>query len=243
VSKVVALRPPLTAAQALRVQEVLEQGVVETFARPLAVQFAGLTTREDLEQLGREGLAQAARNYRPEEGPFLPYARCRIRGAMLDSIRVEAFEARVTRAGVRAVDEVLKLYDDDFDVLRHDEDERQRRLDQFSDATLVATLLGMVTEAQKACSPDEVGEQEELRKTRELVDQGKKELPAKQQRVLDLLFAEGRTQEDAASILDRDVTTVRRNLKTALGRLRKWLSFHGIDMLPDPATELPGGGR
>jgi len=243
VSKVVALRAPLTAAQARCVEEILAQGVVERVARALSQQFAGLVTLDDLVQLGREGLSEAARAYKPDEGPFLPFARWRIRGAMLDAVRLEAFEARVARAGVRAVDEALAFYEDDFDVLRHDEDERQRRVDQLSDAVLVATLLGMVSEAQKACSPDELAEQEELLQVRELVERGTSELPAKQQRVLALLYKEGRTQEEAARLLGKDVTTVRRNQKAALVRLRKWLSFHGIDMLPDPAGELSGGRR
>jgi len=236
VSNVVALRRPLTPAIALLVQEVLAVGVVEKMALPLSVKYSGLIALDDLEQLGREGLLQAAPRYKPEEGPFLPFARFRIRGAMYDGIRLEAFEARVTRAGVRAADEVLAFYQDDYDVVHHDADELQRRLDRLCDATLVATLLGEVTEAQKACSPGEAAEQKEYLHVCELLRLGVQELPAKQKRVLVLLYTEGHTQEEAATIMDRDVTTVRRNQKAAILRLRTWMSFHGIEMLPDPAN-------
>jgi RNA polymerase sigma factor (sigma-70 family) len=235
VSNVVALRRPLPAALAVLVEDVLCSGAVEKLARPLSLKYAGMIMLDDLVQLGREGLLQAAPKYKEEEGAFLPFARCRIRGAMYDGIRLEAFEARVTRAGVRAADEVLAFYRDDYDVLHHDADELQRRLDRFSDATLVATLLAEVSEAQKACSPDELAEQEEYCHVRELLRGGVRELPAKQQRVLVLLFTEGHTQEEAAVIMGRDVSTVRRNQKAAIERLRKWMSFHGIEMLPDPA--------
>ena len=235
-SNVVALRRPLPEALARLVEEVLAAGVVEKLARPLSLKFSGLIMFDDLVQLGRVGLLQAAPRYKPEEGPFLPFARFRIRGAMYDGIRLEAFEARVARAGVRAADEVLAFYQDDYDVLRDDAAELQRRLDKFSDATLVATLLGEVCEAQKACAPGEAAEQHEYLQVCALVRLGVEELPAKQKRVLVLLYTDGHTQEEAAEIMDRDVTTVRRNVKAAIERLRKWLSFHGIDTLPDPAS-------
>jgi RNA polymerase sigma factor (sigma-70 family) len=236
VSNVVAFRRPLPAAHALLVQEVLGSGVVEKLARPLSLKYAGMILLDDLVQLGREGLLQAAPKYNPEEGHFLPFARCRIRGAMYDGIRLEAFEARVARAGVRAADEVLAFYQDDYNVLQHDADELQRRLDRFSDAMLVATLLGEVSEAEKVCSPDEAAERQEYLHVRKLLRGGVRELPAKQQRVLVLLYTDGHTQEEAAEIMHRDVTTVRRNQKAAIERLRKWMSFHGVEMLPDPVN-------
>ena len=128
-SNVLPFRPPLTLPQQRLVEEVRRAGVLEKLARPLIRKFAGMITEDDLVGLGDDGLVDAVTRHQAAIGPFLPYARCRIRGAMYDGIRVETLQARVRRAGVRVTDEVLTSYQDDFDSQRHDRNERQRRLD------------------------------------------------------------------------------------------------------------------
>jgi RNA polymerase sigma factor (sigma-70 family) len=193
-------------------------------------------TEDDLIGPGEEGLVDGVRRHDEAGAPLEQYVRYRIRGVILDSIRVEAFQARVTRAGIRASDEILKLYRDDFDVLHHDAAERQRRLDRLCDDVLMATLLGEAEEAQKACAPEEQAERAEHLKVLGLLRAGRKDLPAKMHEVLVLLFEEGRTQEQAAEMLHVDVVTVWRRYHTALGLLRKWLHRHGIHVVPDPVT-------
>jgi len=148
----------------------------------------------------------------------------------------------VERAGTRAADELLAFYRDDFDILAHDQDELQRRLDKFSDAVLVAALLGMTEEAQKQCAPDEADEREEYLRVRTFLQSGLKELPAKQQRVLVLLYTDGHSQKQAAEIMGADVSTVRRNHEAALARLRTWMRIHGVEVLPAP-TRVPEAGE
>jgi RNA polymerase sigma factor (sigma-70 family) len=246
VSNVVALRPALTTEQAVMVAEAKATGMVEKIARPLAFKYAGMIDGDDLVSLGYMGLVEAGRTYRGERARFPPFARPRVRGAMWDGIRCEAFEARVERAGMRAADELLAHYRDDFDILAHDKDELQRRLDKFSDAVLVATLLGMTEEAQKQYAPDEADDREEYLEVRAFMQRGLKELPTKHQRVMTLLYTDGRSQIEAAKIMDVDVSTVRRIHEAAVERLRKWMRIHGVDAPPTPATvPEPGetGGR
>jgi RNA polymerase sigma factor (sigma-70 family) len=235
-SNVVAFRPRLTPAQQGLVDGVRRAGVLEKLAQPLARKFVGMITEDDLVGLGDDGLVDAATRHQAAIGPFLPYARCRIRGAMYDGIRVESFEARVRRAGVRVTDEVLTSYQDDFDSQRHDRDERQRRLDRFSDEVLVGTFLAETEEAQKACSPDEVTEQAELAGALAAQRECVKELPPKQQRIVELVVKGGQTHEQAAAIMDVDVSTIGRNLRAALRQLRKLMSLRGYDALPDPSV-------
>jgi RNA polymerase sigma factor FliA len=242
VNVVVPLRPGLTPDQSLRVEQAKRKGLVEKLAGPLARKYVGLIAEDDLIALGNFGLTEAARTYQSERGPFEPYARKRVRGAMFDGIRLEAFEARVARAGVLAADELLAFYQDDFNILTHDADELQRRLDKLSDAVLVATLLGMTEEAQKACSPEEAAEREEYSLVRELLHEGVGALPAKLQRVIVLLYTDGHTQEATAQIMDVNVSTVLRRQQAALERLRKWMSSKGIESLPDPAN-VPEGSE
>lgn len=241
-SNVVALRAALTPEQAVVVARAKGNLLVEKNARRLALKYVGLVNEDDLVSLGNMGLSEAGCTYHGEPEFFEAYARFRVRGAMYDGIKCEAFQRRVERAGTRAADELLAFYRDDFDIMVHDKDELQRRLDKFSDAVLVAALLGMTEEAQKQCAPDEVEEREEYLRVRAFLQSGLKELPVKHQRLLTLLYTDGHAQKDAAQIMDVDVSTVRRNHEAALERLRKWMRIHGVDAMPDP-TRVPEAGE
>jgi RNA polymerase sigma factor for flagellar operon FliA len=64
--------------------------LIEPIARRLASRLPRSFTLDDLIGAGRVGLVEAARAYRPElhgGAPFAAYARLRIRGAILDSVR------------------------------------------------------------------------------------------------------------------------------------------------------------
>lgn len=61
--------------------------------------------KEDLLSAGLAGLAQAARNYDPSRGvPFHRYALTRVRGALLDELRVHDWASRPVRAKARQMD-------------------------------------------------------------------------------------------------------------------------------------------
>jgi RNA polymerase sigma factor for flagellar operon FliA len=62
--------------------------------------------KEDLLAAGMAGLAQAARNFDPGRGvPFHRYALTRVRGALLDELRVHDWASRPVRAKARQMDQ------------------------------------------------------------------------------------------------------------------------------------------
>jgi RNA polymerase sigma factor for flagellar operon FliA len=68
--------------------------LIEPIARRLAATLPASFALEDLIGAGRVGLVEAARRYRPQDhggAPFSAWARVKIRGAMLDSIRRAAW--------------------------------------------------------------------------------------------------------------------------------------------------------
>jgi RNA polymerase sigma factor (sigma-70 family) len=68
--------------------------LIDLLARPLARVLPRSFSVDDLHGAGRLALVESARNYRPElhgGAPFSAYARPRIRGAMIDTVRRGAF--------------------------------------------------------------------------------------------------------------------------------------------------------
>jgi RNA polymerase sigma factor for flagellar operon FliA len=65
----------------------------------------GLFDLEDLVSYGVVGLLQAKRRYDPSRGDFAGYAIPRIRGAILDALRVNDFVPRLIRSDARIVEE------------------------------------------------------------------------------------------------------------------------------------------
>lgn len=93
--------------------------LIEPIARRLWRTLPRTFSIEDLIGAGRIGLLEAARRYRPEDHggtPFSAYARRRIRGAMLDSVRRGAF-IEATRPALEDTAEPAAEMDFDRDVL------------------------------------------------------------------------------------------------------------------------------
>lgn len=71
----------------------------------LAARMPRHAARDDLQSAGLVGLAQAARNYDDSRGvPFHRYAITRIRGALLDELRLNDWASRPVRAKARHLD-------------------------------------------------------------------------------------------------------------------------------------------
>lgn len=58
-------------------------------ATKLAKRMRGYWSAEELASFGYDGLVDACRRYDPQKGPWVPYAALRIRGAILDNIKVK----------------------------------------------------------------------------------------------------------------------------------------------------------
>ncbi len=69
----------------------LELGLVDVLARQLARSIGSAVEVDDLRSFGREGLLEAARRFDRSRGvPFRAYANFRVRGAMIDGVRLSS---------------------------------------------------------------------------------------------------------------------------------------------------------
>lgn len=102
--------PPARTRQELDVLVMEAMPLVEPVSRQVARQLGRLADADELASVGRVALFDAARAFNPIRGTFGPYARRKLRWAMLDSIRREthgrsAFaRARALHAAERVVD-------------------------------------------------------------------------------------------------------------------------------------------
>lgn len=93
---------------------LVEQGLplVAPVARQLAKELGRLADADELASVGRAALFDAALAFDEQRGPFGPYARKKLRWAMLDSVRRETQgrdaygRARALRAAERVVDAI-----------------------------------------------------------------------------------------------------------------------------------------
>ncbi len=93
----------------MRDQLVMEHlGLVKAMASRLSSRLPSQVEQEDLVSVGMIGLIDAAGRFRPALGvPFSAFARRRIHGAMLDSLRALDWASRATRKQRREVDRAV----------------------------------------------------------------------------------------------------------------------------------------
>ena len=83
--------------------------LVDYAVRELASRLPGHVGREDLVSAGQLALTQAAAAFDPTRGvPFAPYARTRIRGALIDELRAVDWASRGVRSRARTRDSAVE---------------------------------------------------------------------------------------------------------------------------------------
>lgn len=243
-SNVVRLRPALTTKQQGLVAFAYEKGLVRSRAELHARRYVGLITLDECVSLASIGLTEAARNYREELGLFEDFARRRIDGAILDGVRAEAPHARASRAAHRAAASLLTFYRDDFKAIVHDQAELARRLEKLSDDVLSAAFLGVAEEAQRGTGgEDDAILREEYAQAIAALTAASKGLPTMQQRILVLVYHDGRTMLDLPATLGVSYNTVRRHHEAALSGLRKRMEAMGVMRAPAPRDDVGTGPR
>lgn len=75
--------------------------VAERIARKIARRCPSWVRAEDLIQAGYRGLVEAYNRHQPEKGEFLPFATLRIRGAVLDELRIGDIAPRRIRSAIK----------------------------------------------------------------------------------------------------------------------------------------------
>jgi RNA polymerase sigma factor (sigma-70 family) len=229
-----------TPEQQHRVREALH--VVHEEARRVQRKWSRFVAKpEDLLAVGTMALYRAAALYNEEKGTDLvAYARRRVRGAMLDSIRVERAQERIARAAEMAADRLLGEHAEaEFDPMRHGEPEAQERSRVFARAVLAATFVAGVDEVMRAAGEEGAALRLEYAQAIRALQASLRRLERAEVQVILLVYSGGKTLDEASEILGIPYRTLRRTHARALARLHQEMESRGVTRAP-PTMDLAG---
>jgi RNA polymerase sigma factor FliA len=228
---------PLTIAQHLMVSRALD--VVDQELDRVLRRYGAAVDADGARSDGNKALLDCARRFEEGRGKsFATFARFRVRGAMLSDVRASTRRAAVKLKMLRAFANRMAEYHDDFDVLEHDKDECQRRLDAMGAEHAMAAALAGAEEARRQADEDtELAEEhvEAIEGLRKVVGP----LAQEERRLLDLVYASGFNFHQAAEDLGVAKDTAWRRLRRLLAKLRRGLHQYDITRAPPP-VDLPG---
>jgi RNA polymerase sigma factor FliA len=230
--------------------------LVNHAARQVRTHMPAHVDTADLVSYGMVGLISAIDRFRPQrDTTFDTYAMVRIRGAILDELRVLDWVPRSVRSHAREIERAtvklrctLQRSPTDVEIaeaLRIDGDELQKRLVEISNSGMAALdETWNVAPAQHegangsvrlgdpdAADPARVFEATELK---DRVARAIGRLPAREQLVLGLYYYENLNLSDIGEILGVSKTWVAQIRKSGVERLRGWTGEAGVEaVLPD----------
>ena len=237
----------MTAAAALPVQVetrdrlVMEHvGLVKALASRLAHRIPAQVELSELISVGVLGLIEAAQRYQPSLGvPFDAFARRRIHGAMLDSLRDLDWAPRSVRRLRRQVDSVMATLRHELhrepgagemaDALNVSEDEYDKMLDQLRSVDIATIRNGSTVdgrnELELAIDPDEQPDARlERVELRERLADGIKQLPDRERQILALYYEEELTLAEIGAVIGVGESRVSQLRTQAIARLRTILA-------------------
>ena len=224
--------PPLTIQQHLKVRAALP--MIEQHATYFEHKYQGLVTGDDLWSEGKLALYVAVRRFdEARKTGFDVFASYRVKGAMRNLVKAETKQVRILKEMDRAFYNRMADYTDDFDILRHDEPEFQRRLDVMCQHALAAMMFAGAEQARREGEDDPAASieyAESLATLRALV----LALKPEERQVLDLVFGHGFNLDEAAEAMDVVKLTAWRRLRRVLESLRRELEVIGIKEMPVP---------
>jgi len=233
--------PPLTIKQHLLVREalaMLDQWAAQVRSRWR--RFGAELDYDDLRSVGKLALYDAVTRYREERNSsFARYAKLRVWGAMIDAAVANTSDARIVRAMIRARCYHMADYNDDFNVMKHDQGEMHRRVDSMCDAAAAVMFAVGVETIARERERDLVADTEENVRAIAALDEIVGDLPDDDRQLLDLLFGHGFDQHKVGDILGITHETVCRRLRRLRENLKRLLRIKGIDHAPPP-VQLAG---
>ncbi len=227
---------PLTIKQHLLVSRAIDV-VDEEIERAQRKYGAALDEDAARSDAGRALMACARRFEESRGKSFATYARFRVRGVMLSHVRAATRRAGVLLAMRRALARRMAEYHDDFDSVRHDKDEIQRRLDEMGAEHALAMALAGAEATRRAAADDPQGAME-WAEVIEALEKVVGALGAEERRLLDLVFASDFSLEEAAEDLGVVKETAWRRLRRLLVKLRRGMHAQKITRTPE-AVDLP----
>jgi RNA polymerase sigma factor (sigma-70 family) len=218
--------------------------LVEKHARHFEREYGRLVEGDDLRTVGKLALYAAARRFdekrvtvpRADEtgmSGFEVFASFRIKGAMRNAVKAETKQERIKKEMDRAFYNRMAEYTDDFDILRHDQPEFQRRLDVMCQHALSAMFYAGAEQARREDEHDAetaLAYAESLATLRVLV----LALKPDERQVLDLVYGHGFNLDDAADAMNVARVTAWRRLHRVLESLRREFEAIGLTDMPVP---------
>jgi RNA polymerase sigma factor (sigma-70 family) len=226
--------PPLTIKQHQLVRRALP--MVDEEAARLKRKYGWAVEEEDLRSAGKLALYQCASRFDEQRRvPFEGYARFRVRGAMRSLVKAETRGARLKREMTRAAAERMADYHDDYDVLRDDLTEIQRRLDLMCDRQASATWLAGASQARREADQDPEAAAE-YAQVLDALEDVVAPLAKDERALLDLVFGCGFNLERTAEELGVVKDTAWRRIHRVLDKLRVALAALGVTRAPEPMS-------
>lgn len=183
----------------------------------------------DLRAWGHQGLLEAKRRFDAERGVrFTTFAYYRVRGAVLDGVRKQGWLKRRAYAKLKA----FEATDDVAEQLADAEAQSPSatlaaRAQQLGDALAkisAAYMLSAVGQGEES-APDTPEELVTSAETRDIVKQGLSGLPERERQLLEVIYFEGSTIEEAGARLGLSKSWASRMHAKALDRMRKSLAI------------------
>jgi len=218
-------------------------GLVKTIASRMRGSLPSFVDSDDLVQAGSLGLMDAARKFSPGKGiPFQTYAKHRIRGAILDSLRENDGASRDLRRWQKRIETVIaelsaKLHrapeeteiaqhlDVDVDTLRGI---RMRTRGLEPPAPLSRKdedLSDLDFPTSSVTYPDSICATKQLN---DVLGDAVKQLSPRHQRVLQLYYAGGMTMREIGNRLGVNESRVSQVHKVAISHLEQRLRTHNV---------------
>jgi RNA polymerase sigma factor (sigma-70 family) len=203
---------------------------------PRLIREDGLMSVGDLVAVGQDALYRAARVFDEKENPeFEAFARYSVRGAMLDAIDDLLFEERVKRAAAKAEDNHCAHHNgDDYNVMKHDENEARRRYRAFANGVLAASFSAALAEAQRGHDEAELSERREYEQALVALQAALGRLSQVDREMLTLMCRDLMTLKAAANALGVPYGTARARYARALKLLHDFLVEQGFTRAPQP---------
>lgn len=204
-----------------------ELDLVKVVARALCRRLGHHVEFDELISAGHEGLLEAARRFEPDNGtPFRAYARFRVEGAMLDSVRRNSRLPRRMHARLTAEKAALSVRESAITArpadLRSPEPTETAIVDELAAIVTAATLaIGHAEpEAQSGGNPELAYERMELfAAVKDAVD----DLGPHETELIRRHYFQGQHLEDIAADLGMSKPSASRLHAKALARLSKLL--------------------
>ncbi len=218
--------------------------LVDELAKEEHARYRGLVELADLRSAGKLALYAAVVRFDDAfRVDFEQFARWRVYGAMVQAVRHEALHARVKRAARHTMARLLAYYTDDFNVMRDDDAELQRRLDKFCDNLAGVMFAGGIEEVTRRRPDVAYAERAEYARAIAMLQEVVADLGEPEERMLTLLFREELTLHEVADRLGISYQAAWCRNTRLLKRLRDELGRRGLMEAPAPtAARLPGPG-